>query len=102
MTVPISDWTDPLGEMDFDGVDEETPNAIARLFVNLDPRNYDVPGMGRGTDVVVDDMVDREHVGRLLSNSVLSLSLTQFRRKLVEHHSIQFHMNLLVWPKQNI
>ena len=100
--VPISDWTGALGDMDVNGVDEEIPNAIARLCLNLDPRNNDTSGMRRGTDVVVDDMVDRVHVGRLLTNSVASLSLAEFCRKLVEHHSVQFHKNLLVWPKQNV
>jgi hypothetical protein len=98
----VSDWTGPLGDMDFDGINEEIPNAIARLCLNLDPRNYDTSGMGRGNDVVVDDMVDGVHVGRLVRNTVASLSLAQFRRKLVEHHSVQFHKNTLVWPKQNV
>jgi hypothetical protein len=37
-----SDWTGPLGDLDFEGVREEVPHAIARLSTNLDPRNYDL------------------------------------------------------------
>jgi hypothetical protein len=88
--------------MDFEGVDKQISNSIARMCQNLDPQNFDSSSMGRGRDVIFDEMVDSKCVSELLSNSVLSMSLTHFCRKLVEHHSIQFNKNTLVWPKNNI
>jgi hypothetical protein len=38
--------------MDFDGLSESIPNAIAQLSTNLDPCNYDLSDMGPGEDVV--------------------------------------------------
>lgn len=35
--VAVSDWTGPLGQMDFEGIDDSIPNAIARICQNLDP-----------------------------------------------------------------
>ena len=37
-----------LGNLDFDGVREDIPNAISRLSTNLDPRNYDLSGIFEG------------------------------------------------------
>ena len=97
----VSDWTGPLGEMDFDGIDEDIPNAIARLSRNLDPRNYDSSGMGRGSDVVGNEVIPNNRVSALMRNSVSSMSLTHFRKRLVQHHALQFSTNTLIWPKFN-
>ena len=47
-----SDWDGEMGSLDYDGVRAEVPNALARLLQNLDPRNYDSPGIGPGLDIV--------------------------------------------------
>ncbi len=94
----VSNWTGPLGDLDFEGVREEVPNAIARLSTNLDPRNYDLSGVGPGEDVTGDDTVPYEHSRQLLTTSVSNLTLTQFRSRLVEHFDLSFHRNDLVWP----
>ena len=99
--VPISDWSGALGDLDYDGIPEDIPNAIARLSRNLDPRNYDSSGMGRGNDIVTDRLVDNEHVQQIVQNAVSNMNLSEFRRKLVKHYEIQFHRNALVWPKHN-
>ncbi len=57
-------------------------------------------GIGRGGEVIVDEIVDSERVSKFLSNSVLSMSLPHFCKKLVEQHAIQFKKNILVWPKK--
>ena len=35
--VCVSDWEGGLSGLDFDGIDESIPNALARLSLNLDP-----------------------------------------------------------------
>ena len=42
--VCMSDWEGTLGDLDFNGIDEAIPNALARLSLNLDPPNYDSSG----------------------------------------------------------
>jgi hypothetical protein len=37
--IPVSEWDGELGEMDYDGLPEDIPNALSRLSINLDPRN---------------------------------------------------------------
>ncbi len=98
--ISVSDWTGPLGDMDFEGINEDIPNAIARLTCNLDLQNYDSSGLGHGSDVIFKEIIPHEHVSDLLINSVSSMSLSAFRWKLIEHHAIQFHKNALVWPTQ--
>ena len=99
--IAVSDWTGANGDMDFEGLNQEIPNALARLCQNLDPQNYDSSGMGQGSDVVWDDMVERHCVLNLLLNSISLMSLTNFCRRLVEHHTIQFLRNTLIWPTNN-
>jgi hypothetical protein len=99
--ISVSSWTGPLGDMDFDGLNEDVPNAIAHLTCNLDPKNYDSSRLGRGCIVLSNDMIPHEHVSDLLINSVSLMNLLAFRRKLVKHHAIQFHKNALVWPTPN-
>jgi hypothetical protein len=99
--VAISDWTGRNGDHDYDGLSKEIPNAVARICRNLDPQNYDSSGMGHGTDVLQDDMVDNRHVSNLLSNNISSMSLTTFHSRLVAHHAVQFRRNTLVWPMRN-
>jgi hypothetical protein len=33
----------------------EVPNALARLSANLDPRNYDLLGVGPGSDLMAEN-----------------------------------------------
>ena len=73
-----SDWIGPLGDLDFKGVREEVPKAIARLLMNLDPRNYDLSGMGPGEDITGNETVPYECSRQVLRSSVSNLTLTQF------------------------
>jgi len=50
--VPMSDWEGPMGDMDFEGLNDGVAHTIARLSKNLNPRNYDSPGLGPGNDLV--------------------------------------------------
>jgi len=93
-----SDWTGPLGDLDFEGVREEVPNAIARLSTNLDPHNYDLSGVGPGEDITGDETVPFEHSRQVLTSSVSNLTLSEFRSRLIEHFDLSFHRNDLVWP----
>ena len=47
-----SNWNSDMGILDYDGIRVDVPNALAHLSTNLDPRNYDLPGLGPGLDVV--------------------------------------------------
>ena len=110
--VPVtSDWEGPLGENDFEGVRDEIPNAIARLSANLNPRNYDLSGMGPGEDVVEDvvgygavshappAMEDIDETLPIDSHtSVRAMPLTIFRERLVDHWTILYYQNRIVWP----
>ena len=58
--------------------------------------------MGRGNDIIHDNIVGNEHVQQIVQHAVSKMNLSEFRRKLVEHYEIQFHRNALVWPKHNI
>lgn len=111
--VCMSDWEGTLGDLEFDGVDERIPNALARLSRNLDPRNYDSSGMGPGTDVVgeitvaatlpwYESNIDDEPENCLSTRlrNVRHTSLSVFRRRLVEHFQIMFSRNEIVWPKK--
>jgi len=42
----MSDWEGPMGDMDFEGLNDGVAHTIARLSKNLNPRNYDSSGMG--------------------------------------------------------
>ena len=109
----LSDWEGTLGDLDFDGIDDAIPNSLARLSLNLDPRNYDSSGMGAGSDVVGEILVEKR--GRLTWDngdgddknvqssrvrSVRHTSLSVFRRHLVEHFQIMYSRNEVVWPKK--
>ena len=47
----VSEWGGDLGCLDFEDVLVEVPNALACLSVNFNPRNYDLWGVGPGSDV---------------------------------------------------
>jgi hypothetical protein len=101
-----SDWDGPMGRSDFEGVRVDIPYSIARLSTNLDPRNYDLSGMGPGVDVVgrINDFAARESEERVrqqLRSSISNMSLTEFRRRLIVHFDILFKENKIVWPKNN-
>lgn len=121
--VPVSDWEGSMGEHDDDSpMSDRVPNAVSRLHHNLNFRNYDLSGMGAGSDirsgmrdqslVAVDDAlneyeiyddndvdnndedaVDKETAVRV----VRELSLKYFRMKLVKHFAIMFQHNKLRW-----
>ena len=112
-----------LGSLDFKGVPVEVPNALARLSASLDPRNYDLSGLGPGSDVMAEnyslltsDVVElSDFVIRIDDrNSMLSiadgvdrvrrvqyLSLNVFRHLLVNHFAILISQNKIVWPERN-
>ena len=106
-----SDWDGEMGCLDFDGVRVEVPNALAHLSANLDPRNYDLSGLGPGLDVV-DEM--RTMMNRDFGESeetttrergactrhVWHLSLAVFQCLLVNHFAILFSQNNIVWPRR--
>jgi hypothetical protein len=101
--VPMSDWEGPMGDMDFEGLNDGVAHTIARLRKNRNPRNYDSSGMGPGNDLVgeVSDFCESDseegNEGEDTSPSlkINSLSLPQ----LVTHFSILFERNQIVWPK---
>ena len=92
-----------MGQSDFDGVRDKIPNSIARLSTNLDPRNYDLSGIGPGVDDIggVEEFSDSdtERVRQLLHSSISDMSLTEFRKRLILHFDILFKSNRIVWPK---
>ena len=47
-----SNWDGEMGSLDYDGVQVDIPNALARLSSNHDPRKYDLSELGPGLDVV--------------------------------------------------
>jgi hypothetical protein len=101
--VLVSDWEGDLGRMDFDGLHQLIPNAIARLSTNLDPRNYNLLDMGPGADIFGEVYCGNGRVeedeGISISTSVNSMSLAFFRQQLVVHFAIMFTRNFIKWPK---
>jgi hypothetical protein len=108
-----SDWLGELGDHDFDDISRySVPNAILWLSNNLTLRNFDSSGMGPRTDVVDesidlfemavlsetvnDDCEEEENAGS--ARVVKNMSLSMFRRKLVEHFHIMWSRNKIVWP----
>ena len=95
--------------LDYEGVPVEVPNALARLSANLDPRNFDLSGIGPGSDVMAENCslmrsavaeksdavicIDDRAIMMGITNgadvdrvrSVRYLSLNVFRRLLVDH-----------------
>jgi hypothetical protein len=110
-----SEWDGEMGCLDYEGVRVGVPNALARLSTNLDPRNYDSTGLGPGLDVVDEtriimnrDFGEREEditreieIVRDRVRHECHLSLSVFRRLLVNHFSILFSQNIIVWPRRN-
>ena len=110
-----SEWDGEMGCLEYEGVRVDVPNALARLSTNLDPRNYDSTGLGPGLDVVDEtrtlmnrDFGEREEdisreieIGGDRVRHVRHLSLAVFRRLLVNHFSILFSQNKLVWPRRS-
>ena len=50
-----SEWEGDLGCLDYEGVPVEVPNALARLSANQDLRNFDLSGVGPGSDVMAEN-----------------------------------------------
>ncbi len=90
--VIASDWEGPMGESDFNGLHEEIPYSIARLSTNLDPRNYDLSGMGPREDVVGNAGIDDEREVGLqhrLHGNISDMMLEEFLQRLVSHFADQ-------------
>ena len=109
--IQTSDWTGEMGNHDFEGIDAEIPNAIARLSTNLEPRNYDLSGMGPGEDevdpgysVLLDHGMDGAGPDETEPGSevrvVNTLGLGFFRSRLVEHFDILWQQNAIKWPSR--
>jgi hypothetical protein len=99
--VLLSDWEGEMGGLDFDGLQSCIPNTIARLCAKLDPRNYNLSGIGPGEDDTgeshdSDKGIDDGIVGFLAS--VKDLSLLFIVRQLVDHFTIMFLLNKNSWP----
>jgi hypothetical protein len=98
-----SDCTGPLGELEFEGIRDEVLNAIAKLSMNLDPRKYDLSGMGTGEDVTGgEETVPYKRSRHVLRSSVSNLTLTEFRSRLIKHFDLEFHRNDIVWPSRQV
>ncbi len=109
----VSDWEGELACLDWEGVGADIPNAMARLSVNQNARNYDSSGVGPGDDVIgesrslltrelEDDVICTNQIslGEDHVRSVQNLSLAVFRQLLVNHFAILFSQNKIVWPKR--
>jgi hypothetical protein len=100
--VQLSDWERELGGLDFAGLPSSIPDTIARLSANLDPRNYDVSGMGPGEDVVGEcNANDRGQDDGIVGfkTAVKDLLLPFFHCQLVDHFTIIFRLYKIKWPQ---
>lgn len=82
--VPVrSDWLGEMGnhEAGFDTPPSELPAMIARISTNLEPRTYDLSGMGPGKDVTESHPLGLDF-GEADNISCLHLSGTRVVRKL--------------------
>ena len=109
-----SNWDGVMGCLVVDGDRVEVPNALVGLSANLDPRNYDLSGLGPGSDVVDktrtmmnQDFGENEEtttrtmaIGKERVGHVRHLSLAVFRCLLVNHFAILFSQNNIVWPRR--
>jgi len=94
--VPMSDWEGPMGDMDFEGLDDGVAHTIVRLSKNLNPCKYYRSGMGPGNNLVGEEYgfcesyfkEGNEGEDTSTSLTINSLSLPFFRLKLVTHFSI--------------
>ncbi len=92
------DYEGPMGDMDFEGLDDGVAHTIARLSKNRNPCKYDSSGMGPGNDLVGEvygscqSNFEEGNEGEDTSTSLTinSLSLPFFCSKLVIHFSILF------------
>jgi len=109
----VSEWQCNMGEHDDTS---RIPQAIRRLLSPAQARNFDTSGMGTGTDRVADNGADdaednngaddAEDAGNvevdLMGHIVVkSLSLNQFRSRLIRHFNIAFKRREVKWPKRN-
>ena len=111
--IPVSDWTGTLGDHDFEGIEDQIPNEpppnpIARITTALEPRTYDVSGLGPGDDVhegtimlTQDDAGDGLYKNEDDIRNVRDLPLGFFRSRLVEHFDILFKKGEIYWPKKD-
>ena len=83
----VSDWEGNLGRMDFDGLRQSIPNAIAQLSTNLDTQTYNLSDKGPGANAVGGVYCGKcgveDDVGICTSRSVNSMSLAFFYDSLL-------------------
>ena len=107
LVLQTSDWFGELGDHNFEDMDPNIPIAVAQLSSNLNPRNYNLSGMGAGSDTILchpvdldlgmgDEAGDKEGVPGV--REVRKLSLGYFWRKLVKHFDILWQKNVIKWP----
>jgi hypothetical protein len=104
-----SDWEGELGQHDANDAREYVPFAIQRLRGPGDHRcAYDsCSAMMSNSGVNVGESVEGQHHRHdqeLLpgvARNVTSMSLSLFRKKLVEHFDIKWSRNDLKWPRAN-
>ena len=106
-----SEWTGNIGCFD-EAADvlEHLPEQIQRLFdeIGMEPRDFDVSGIGAGDDRSGDDGTDNDDSDARSYDDpegtgggerlVHRLSQDYFREKLVEHFDIMFKQGRIVWP----
>ena len=94
-----------------DGNDEEMPNAIHKLNHPSTQRTGDLSGIGYGNDYNGNMYDDDENIEKDTSDpppqnkdgpiNVRTLSLNDFRKRLVIHFNIQFKQHKVKWPRRN-
>jgi hypothetical protein len=109
----VSDWDGKIAGFDWEGVRVDIPTALASVSVNLDAPNYDSSGLGPGDDITGEtrllltreleedvDITNQISIREDCVRSVQNLSSSVFRQLLVNHFSILFSQNKIVWPKR--
>ena len=95
-------------ETELDGW-RDLPKALKRLAHPDQYQNYDLAGVGYGNDVIrtrFDQVCVNEYTPIETSSNqstpipVNSLTLDEFRNKLVTHFNIAFQKNELKWPRR--
>ena len=100
-----------MGDHDFSWEGTNVPEQITRLTSTLDPRTYDLLGMGPGPDVAGnDDERYNDDLDRMAPQEcsvppgevrvVKDLDLGFFRSRLVEHFNILWKQGKITWPSR--
>ncbi len=79
----VSEWEGDFGCLDYEGVPVEVPNALARLSANLDPCNFDLSGLGPGSDVMaenhsflISEVAKRSDSARRIDDRTIMMGIT--------------------------